>query len=95
MTAHILFISIEIQIPQAQSLKTKRKTVKSLKDRIRDKYNASVAEIDYQDKWQRALIGVAMLGNNKQVLEKDAYSIERLVAAYPELNCTFFNLEWI
>ena len=60
----------EIHIPQAQSLKEKRMVVKSLRDRIRNKFEVSAAEVGLQDLHQRARIGVAMVSSDEKVLER-------------------------
>jgi len=64
----------EIFMGGCASLKQKRMIIKSLKDRISKKFNVSVAELDYLDKWQRALIAFANVSNSKmhtdQVLQK-------------------------
>jgi uncharacterized protein YlxP (DUF503 family) len=57
-------LSIEIFLPYSHSLKEKRKIVSAFKDRIRKKFNISVAELDFLDKWQRAKIGIITI--NKQ-----------------------------
>ena len=49
---------MEISIPHAQSLKDKRSVVKGLKDRLRERHNVSVAEIDGEHTWQRATIAL-------------------------------------
>jgi uncharacterized protein YlxP (DUF503 family) len=67
MTVGILVI--EIMIYDSSSLKDKRLVVKSMKDRLR-KYNISIAELGYQDKWQRSEIGIAMIGNEHGFVEK-------------------------
>lgn len=61
-------LSVEIFLPFSHSLKEKRRILKSLKDRIR-RHNVAVAELDYQDKWQRAVIGVVTLNSRKAVVE--------------------------
>jgi len=67
MTVGILVI--EIMIYNSSSLKDKRLVVKSMKDRLR-KYNISIAELGYQDKWQRSEIGITMIGNEHGFVEK-------------------------
>ena len=57
-------------IPGSASLKDKRMVVKRLKDRLRNSYNVSVAETDYQDKWQRAALAIAMVSADKKFAEK-------------------------
>lgn len=51
-------VTLEIHIPEAQSLKDKRQVLRSLKDRLRGHFNVAVAELDHQDLWQRSVIGV-------------------------------------
>lgn len=67
-------LSLEIHILNSLSLKDKRMVLNHIKDRIRSKFNVSVAEIDYQDKWQRSLIGIALVtsekGHAEEVLNK-------------------------
>ena len=53
---------------EAQSLKDKRRVVKSMVEKSRHRFNVSVAEVDDQDKLQRAAIGVAVIGNDGRVL---------------------------
>jgi hypothetical protein len=67
-------LKIEFLVAGASSLKDKRRVVKSLKDRIRHKFNVSAAEVDFQELWQRSALGVAAVGTDgafvTQVLEK-------------------------
>lgn len=55
--------TVELYIATAHSLKEKRSVIKSLMERIKNKFNVSIAEIDYQDSWQRAVIGIAAVSN--------------------------------
>ena len=48
--------TVELFIPDSQSLKDKRQVLLSLKDRLREKFNLSVAEVDGQDLWQKACV---------------------------------------
>lgn len=61
MTVGVL--TLELRILDARSLKDKRRTLKSVKDRLRNSFSVSVAEVDELDSWQRAVLGVAMVGN--------------------------------
>ena len=58
-------LTLELRIDDSHSLKDKRQVVKSLKDRLRHKFNVSVAEIDYQDLWQRALIAAVTVSSGQ------------------------------
>ena len=53
--------SWDLSLPECRSLKDKRRVVKSLKDRIRERFNVSVAETAYQDVWTRAQLSVALV----------------------------------
>lgn len=55
---------ISLHIPGSSSLKSKRLVLRRLKDRIRSKFNVSVAEIDDFDLWQRATLGIAVVSND-------------------------------
>ena len=93
--AYLAVISIEFLIPESRSLKTKRKITKSLIDRIRNKYNASVSEIGYLDKWQRSVIGISMISNNRQLIEKGYASIEQVFREVSEIDLVAIHIEWI
>ena len=65
---------IEVYLPESGSLKTKRHLLKSLTARLQNHFNVSVAEVDGNDLWQRAVIGVAVMTNEtrfaNQVISK-------------------------
>lgn len=67
MTVGVL--QFEISIGDAMSLKDKRRVVKSLKDRIANSHNVSVAEVGALDEHRRSIIGVAMVANEKAYVE--------------------------
>ncbi len=62
-------LTLEIQIPYSHSLKEKRAVVRKLRDRIRARFNVAVAELDHQDVWQRATLGVVSISSSQQLLE--------------------------
>jgi len=62
-------LTLEIQIPYAHSLKEKRAVLRKLKDRLRARFNVAVAEIDHQDVWQRATLGVVSISSSQPLLE--------------------------
>ncbi len=63
------YYQIEIFIPGALSLKDKRFVVQSLKDKVKKKFNVSVAELDGSETWQRSVIGMAMVSNDHGIIE--------------------------
>ncbi len=61
---HIGVCTLHLRIPESRSLKEKRRAIKSIKDKIRNKFNVSIAEIDRMDEWQWATLGVACVSND-------------------------------
>ncbi len=76
-------LTLEIHLPYAHSLKEKRMVLNRVKDRLRARFNVAVAELDHQDLWQRALLGVASISssetNLRQVLEGAQSESEQLL----------------
>ncbi len=62
-------LNIQLLIPNSRSLKDKRKIVKRIKDRVNNKFNVSVAETDFVDKWQRTEISVVTVAINYKIVE--------------------------
>ena len=60
---------IELFISESSSLKAKRAVLKSLKTRIRNKFNVSISEVENNEKWQRATIGLAMVTNERKIID--------------------------
>ncbi|MHB9029343.1 MAG: DUF503 domain-containing protein [Candidatus Latescibacterota bacterium] len=72
-------LQIELFIPMSDSLKTKRFAVRSLKDRLRSRFNVAVAEVDNGDKWQRASLGVVAVSNESRHIESVMGNVMNLV----------------
>ena len=68
---------LNIHLPDAHSLKDKRFTVRKIQDRLRARFNVAVAELDHQDLWQRAAIGVVSIASDLKVLERILQSVEQ------------------
>ena len=58
-------LTLELHIEDAHSLKEKRHVVKGLKDRLRNRFNVAVAEIDHQDSWQRAVVAAVTVSGDR------------------------------
>ena len=63
-------LRIEVHIPGAHSLKEKRSVLNSLKDQLRGRFNISVAEVEANEMWQRATVGISTLGNSRAYTER-------------------------
>lgn len=92
---HILLIKLSLKIPLAHSLKDKRSQIKSLKDRLSSRFNASIAEIDAHDIWQQAEIGICMISNDRSYLNKQYSLLETLVLEHTQLQLINISREWL
>ena len=63
-------LTLELFFPFSRSLKDKRRILHGFKDRLRRRYNVALAEVDYQDKWQRAVVGVVTLNSQPAIVEE-------------------------
>jgi uncharacterized protein YlxP (DUF503 family) len=77
-------VRLELELPFSSSLKDKRRTLRSLKDRLRRK-NVSVVEADNQDLWQRATVEIALAAVDRPAAEKKREEVRRTLLNYEEL----------
>jgi len=63
-------LTLELHLPEARSLKDKRQVLRSLKDRLRANFNVAVAELDFEDTWQRSVVGVVTVSNEEHHVEE-------------------------
>jgi uncharacterized protein len=75
----IAFLTLELHIEAAQSLKDKRQVVRSLKDRLRTDFNVSVAELEAGPLWNRATLGVVSISDSRDYLDGLMKNVERRV----------------
>lgn len=73
--------TVSLHIPGSGSLKSKRLALKSLKDRIRHKFNVSVAEVDHLDLWQRSTIAVAVVSRDGRFADRVISKVLALIEA--------------
>ena len=76
-------VRIDLHLPGCTSLKDKRSIVSGLKDRIRQRALASVAEVDHQDLWQRAALGVAIVSGEHRQVDERLQTVRNLVLGTP------------
>ncbi len=73
----IAYLTLEIRIEGAHSLKDKRQVMRSLKDKLRAGFNVAVAELDATDLWQRATLGVVSISDSRDYLDGLMHNVER------------------
>lgn len=76
----IALLTLELHIEAAQSLKDKRRVLRSLKDRLRASFNVSVAELDPSSLWNRATVGVVAISASRDYLDGLMKNVERQAA---------------
>jgi uncharacterized protein len=85
--------TVELFIPGSQSLKDKRQVLHSLKDRLRGKFNLSVAEVDGQDLWQKAVLGMACVANESQHVQQVLEQALNVIKGMPAVEISRAQLE--
>ena len=86
---HIGLLQLDLHIPYAHSLKEKRMALRRLKDRLRKRFNVSVSELDHQELWQRAQVGVVSVGPDPGYLEKQLnLALQEVERALPDCTVT-------
>jgi uncharacterized protein YlxP (DUF503 family) len=86
-------LQIEISITDAMSLKDKRRVVKSIKDRIAHGHNVSIAEVGALDEHRRSIIGMAMVGNEKQYVEGALSKLVDFIRMVPQVSLLDYQIE--
>jgi uncharacterized protein YlxP (DUF503 family) len=69
MTMVVGTCRVELRIPDTSSLKGKRQVLRSIKDRVRSRFNVSIAEVGYLEEWQRAALAVVCVSNEAKVVD--------------------------
>lgn len=87
-------VRAELHVPTAASLKDKRTAVKGLKEQIRAHFNVSVAELEVNDKWQRATLGVAAVGDNQRHVEGCLRQVEDWIRRNHLVSVIRLEQEW-
>ncbi len=85
--------TVELFLPESQSLKDKRHVLLSLKDRLREKFNLSVAEVDGQDLWQKAVLGLACVANEGRYVNRVCDQALNLIRSVPAVEIVQSRVE--
>ncbi|WP_181348678.1 DUF503 domain-containing protein [Thalassobacillus sp. CUG 92003] len=90
----IFAAEVEAIIYEAQSLKDKRSVVKRIKARIQNDHNVAVSELDFQNLWQRTLLGIVTISNDSVRAEQAIMQTLELIDSFPEIERTRTDFEW-
>lgn len=88
-------LTLDIVVETSHSLKEKRHVIKSLKDRLRDRFNISVAEIDGLDSWQHAVVAAVTVSSDKVFAEKVLSAVESHAENILGGSLTGTSIEWL
>jgi uncharacterized protein len=87
--------TIELFLPDNGSLKDKRRVLKSLKDRVKRRFNVSIAEVDDQDLWQKTVVGIACVGNRKDYVNEVLDKVVGAIRGTPRVEIIDYRLEMV
>ncbi|MEH7177173.1 DUF503 domain-containing protein [Neobacillus vireti] len=85
----------ECIIYDAHSLKEKRAVLQRILTRLKQKFNVSVSEVDYQDMWQRTKIAIAAVTSSRVMTERELQNALKLIDSFPEIERTITDIEWL
>ena len=88
-------LQIELSIPDAFSLKDKRRAVKSLKDRIAHGHNVSIAEVGALDEHRRSIVGIAMVANDHAYVEGALSKLVDFVRTVPNVDLMDYQIDFV
>lgn len=92
---HAAAVCFDLHVPESRSLKAKRATIRPIIDGLRARFHVSVAEVDFQDQWQRAVIGVAVIGSSNTQVRDALASVERFVAMAADIELLDVETAWL
>ncbi|MCG8353866.1 MAG: DUF503 domain-containing protein [Chloroflexales bacterium] len=86
--------TIVLHLPAARSLKEKRQVIKSLIARVRNEYNVSIAEVDAQDRWQTAVLGLACVSSSQKYAQGQLEAVVRFIEGQrPDIPLVSYEIE--
>lgn len=88
------YVDCECLIYDTQSLKEKRAVLQRVLTRIKQKYNVSISEIDFQDTWQHTKLGIVAITSSKVSTEKELNHVLDFIDSFPEIERTVTTFEW-
>jgi|TARA_B100001964_G_C13643480_1_gene341559 hypothetical protein len=80
-------------VRESRSLKDKRKVVSSIKDRLKNKFNISIAEVDYQESHQQVGLGISMVGNDHSFVDSALNQVINHLRLHPVMELFDYEIE--
>jgi len=85
----------ECLIYDAHSLKEKRAVLQRVMTRLKQKFNVSVSEVDFQDVWQRTKIAIVVVTSSQVSTETELQRALKFIDSFPEIERTITEIEWL
>ena len=79
-------LSLHLHLARPNSLKDKRRILRSLRDLVHQRFNVSVAEVDDQDVWQSAVLGLSAVGTDTPYVQEVLSHVEKFIRSNPEIS---------
>lgn len=87
-------LMVELFLPEANSLKEKRRRIKSLVDRLRQRFNVAVAEVDGQGTWQRATLAIAAVAAERVFIDRVFQEVVNFTDSYRDMMLNDYRVEF-
>jgi uncharacterized protein YlxP (DUF503 family) len=92
---HVAALTVELHLPAVHSLKEKRAILRPILEGARRRYAVAAAEVDGQDLWQRATLGMAAVSGSPRHAQEVMDAVERFVWSIPEVEVTACRRDWL
>jgi uncharacterized protein YlxP (DUF503 family) len=91
----VLAVEADLHINESRSLKAKRQVIRSIVDGARHRFGVAAAEVGYQDQWQRALLGFAVVAGTVKHAEEVIDAVDRFVWSRPDVEVLSMDRRWL
>jgi uncharacterized protein len=88
-------MTVECIIYDAHSLKEKRAVLQRIMTRLKQKYNISISEVDFQDTWQRTKLAIVTVASARVSVEGVLQQVQQFIDSFPEIERTITDIEWL
>jgi uncharacterized protein YlxP (DUF503 family) len=92
---HVAALVVDLHIPDCHTLKGKRAVLRPLVEGVRRRYSVAVAEVNHQDKWQRATVGVSVVAGTASHASEVLDEVERFVWSFPDVQVLDISRHWL
>jgi hypothetical protein len=86
---------VELHVSGNQSLKGKRRIVKSIKERVQARFNVSIAEVGFLDHWQRATLGIACVANDARFVDETLTKVVNFIESSPDARILDYEIDLV